>query len=148
VKALAILAALLLTASCVTQKRCNAKFPPESSVSIVERIIQRDTILPATIVRDTVNLNDTVVIREMRTHVRVVRDSANTVEMRMWIDKYNNLQATCEALEKQVRWEEKHSEVVTKEVREKPPFKIPTRLLVLLALIVAGMFAAIRLFKK
>ena len=118
-----VIAIALVAASCVTQKKCNEKFPPTTVTEYLERVVVRDTLLPGVLVRDTILLNDTLVIRELRTNVRVVRDTANNVELRMWLDKYNRLQATCEALEKKVQITEKHTATNTHERVIEPPSK-------------------------
>ena len=44
-KLLAVIAFLALLSSCVTYKRCNAKFPPQASVIIKDSIITKDTVI-------------------------------------------------------------------------------------------------------
>jgi hypothetical protein len=114
----------MLAASCVTQKKCNQKFPPTTVSEYLEKVVVRDTIIPGALVIDTILLNDTLVIRELRTNVRVVRDTANNVELRIWIDKYNQLQATCEALEKKIQITETHKTTNTHERVIEPPSKL------------------------
>lgn len=59
-KIIAFISLVLIWASCVTQKKCNAKFPPSSntqvhdSIVIKDSIVYRDRIVPFKIAGDTV----------------------------------------------------------------------------------------------
>lgn len=65
-KAIAILLIALAATGCVTQRRCNMKFPP----SVVERVdsifidreVVRDTTVYVTLPKDTITKTDTVVV--------------------------------------------------------------------------------------
>ena len=60
-----LLALILLASSCVTQRRCNRKFPPEvKTITNTETVIQyRDTVVYVTIPGDTVTApGDTVYV--------------------------------------------------------------------------------------
>jgi hypothetical protein len=145
-----LLAILVGATSCVTQERCNQKFPPTTVTEYLERVVYRDTVLPGAIVRDTVLLNDTLVIRELRTNVREVRDTANSVELRIWIDRYNQLQATCEALEKKVTVKDTHSTTTTTErIKEKPSWWVKNAPWVLFAVaFIALVFVGVSNFRR
>jgi hypothetical protein len=77
---------IFLLSSCVTQRRCNEKFPPRESVEVRDSIVYRDTtiIIPPDTISftfiDTCQDMDTVFITQ-KGKVRVIREKG-----RMWVD--------------------------------------------------------------
>ena len=77
---------IFLLSSCITEKRCNEKFPPRESVEVRDSIVYRDTtiIIPPDTISftfiDTCQDMDTVFITK-NGKVRVIREKG-----RMWVD--------------------------------------------------------------
>jgi hypothetical protein len=74
---------IFLLSSCVTQRRCNEKFPPKETVVVLDSIVYRDTtiIIPP----DTISFTFIDTCQDMfitqKGKVRVIREKG-----RMWVD--------------------------------------------------------------
>lgn len=88
---------LLLTSSCVTERKCNRLFPPTVTVKVDTVQVPYQVTIPGEVLHDTIRLRDSVVIRELTERI-TVREGDKT-ELRYWIDAYGNLIIECEAKE-------------------------------------------------
>lgn len=105
---------LLVVTSCVTQKKCHKKFPPQSIVKEVEVIteIYKDSIIPGATVLDTFMLQEIVEIPVNRWIS--VPDTSGKAELRIMKNEYNQLIIDCTAKEEVIK---KHEQIIT-ELRE------------------------------
>ena len=125
-----LLTLILLTSSCVTQKRCNRKFPPQTTIEtkIVTQVEYRDTIVYVTIPADTVfSPGDTVYIDNNTGLTYSERSELNTDFARSWAQVVNGI-LLHELIQKESEIEQKikdaikehstHTETVKETVRE------------------------------
>lgn len=67
-KYILFIAAILIMASCVTEKKCNSKFPPKiivkDSIVYKDRLVVRDTTLYVTLPKDTITNYDTIYVKD------------------------------------------------------------------------------------
>ncbi len=131
---LIILLLACLFSSCVTQKKCNRKFPPEITIKdstyTQTKIEYRDTTIytPA----DTVTLTDTINCDELgRVNLpkRTVRSNNASVTVGI-VDNKLNVTANCDSLELEIKkWKELRYTETThshKEVQIKTEEVIPS----------------------
>lgn len=97
---LAILA--ILFSSCVTQKRCSEKFPPQVVIEKEHTIetIRKDSLLPGATVTHTI-VKDSLVLLPVNKW-RVIRDTSGLAELRYYKDAYGNILAQCQATDRMV----------------------------------------------
>lgn len=90
---------ILTFASCVSQKRCNSKFPPQTVTIIKDSIrfetIYKDTTIFVTLPVQKVTVFDTVYIKNGIVQFREVKASSNYADARAWIGQ-NRLNLTVE----------------------------------------------------
>jgi hypothetical protein len=92
----------LVMSSCATQKRCDAKFPPEVREIHTHstETIRKDSVLPGATVTHTI-YNDSLVLMPVNKWT-VIRDTAGLAELRIYKDAYGNLLAQCEAADRTI----------------------------------------------
>jgi len=92
-----LLIALLVLTSCVTQKKCNLRYPPQTITivkdSIREKITYRDTTIFVTLPAKIVTVKDTVYVKNGLVSFRPVTAESNLATARAWISN-NNISLT------------------------------------------------------
>lgn len=87
---------LVTLPGCVTQKRCNAKFPPavEFHTEHTKETIVKDSLMPGATVYNTV-FKDSIAYYPAY-QWKVIRDTSGLTELRVMRDAYGNLMLQCE----------------------------------------------------
>jgi len=109
-----ILITILLISSvgCVTEKKCNAKFPPvvETITNHTTEIIRRDSLIQGASVTNTIYKDSIVLMPVNKWHY--IKDTNGIASLRWYKDAYGNIQMQCEANSRLV-------EMVRKEMKVK-----------------------------
>lgn len=92
----------MMFTGCVTQKRCDAKFPPvvHTHTEHTTEIIRKDSILPGATVTHTI-YHDSIIKMPVN-QWRIIRDTSGLAELRFYKDAYGNIVAQCEANERMI----------------------------------------------
>jgi hypothetical protein len=134
-----ILLALTLV-GCVTQKRCNEKFPPQTititkdSIVEKEKIVLKDTVVTRTIPGDTVHQIDTVISnkgivnsKKLYAETSLAKASAYVYKSKLYLEliqKDTTLEFKLDSvIQEATYWKEKYqnsSTVVIKETSKSP----------------------------
>jgi len=126
---------LTMLSSCVTQKACNKKYPPEVITEIAEKIIIRDSIVekiinvPVYIKGDTINNYDTVVLNKytglinskpVYAETEFSKAEAQVINSRLSLELIQkDTLFSVQAIAKEAYyWREKYREELTKTVKE------------------------------
>jgi hypothetical protein len=98
--------------SCVTAKRCNAKYPPvvETITNHTTEIIRRDSIIHGASVTNTIYKDSIVLMPVNKWHF--IKDTNGIASLRWYKDAYGNIQMQCDANSRLV-------EMVRKEIKTK-----------------------------
>lgn len=110
-----IMLILVMFSGCVTQKKCNAKFPPVTEIKTehTKETIIRDSLLPGATIYHTIYKDSIQFYPEYKW--RVIKDTSGLAELRIMRDAHGNITATCEATEQLIsRMEVIESKVDTK----------------------------------
>lgn len=146
-------AILLLLASCVTQRKCFEKFPPQ--IITKDSVVFKDTTIYVKqkifIPGDTVSFTDTIPCPDVQYH-KVVKSTSGRTTAKVDIEKgklsvdcqVDSLNKVIDSLKVQLQMKESyHSEV---KVVEKPTYKIPAWGYALI--IAIGVVAILLILKK
>jgi hypothetical protein len=106
----------LILSSCVTQSKCNSKFPPVVSTTVEVVKIPQKLIIPTVTISDSLSVSD-IQILEVEKPI-LIYDTTGKVQLKIWKNKYNELVIKCQALEQEVGWIEEHKTTTTEVVRE------------------------------
>lgn len=106
-----LLLSLILLSSCVTRKKCNAKFPPEiKTETVIENHYKetiRDSIIKGATVRDTIFINSTIPYEVNRWHY--IRDTNGLATLRWKINELGQIITDCRAENKTVKIKDKQT---------------------------------------
>ena len=88
---------LLLFSGCVTQKKCNQKFPPIIEINNEKEtiIIKKDSLIKGATITNTIKKDSIIFLKEYK--VVTVTDKSGLAELSYYKDAYGNLVATCKA---------------------------------------------------
>jgi len=92
---------LILCASCVTQKRCQEKFPIQSDTLVVRDTSLVSVLVPGATVLDTIRIDSLI----YKGYPVVKVDTSDRAALRYWKDAHGNLVVECEAREDSARAE-------------------------------------------
>ena len=133
-KNLAIILAIILMSSCVTQKKCNQKYPPQVITEIVEKetirdsIVYRDRIVEIKIPADTVVVERVVEV-PINLYIAPITAENDYARASAWVkdakislmlfQKEHTIREIIEAAEKETwYWKEKYEKEKIIEVHE------------------------------
>lgn len=99
---LMLIALIAILHGCITQKRCNSKFPPQVVINNEHTIetIRKDSILKGATVTHTI-VKDSIVFMPVN-QWRVIKDTSGYAELRYYKDAYGNIIAQCQANDRMV----------------------------------------------
>lgn len=114
--ALGILLIMAWLSSCATQKRCNAKYPPQVEVhtETITNTVRRDSIIQGATVTNTI-WRDSIITMEINKW-NYIKDTTGRTELRYYRDAFGNLQVQCEAKDVMI---ERMSEVINSKESNK-----------------------------
>lgn len=122
-----IMMIMVMFSGCITQKKCNAKFPPVTEIKTehTKETIIRDSLLPGATIYHTIYKDSIQFYPEYKW--KVIRDTSGLAELRIMKDAHGNITATCEATEQLIsRMEVIESKVDSKtEVTHQTDWYIP-----------------------
>jgi hypothetical protein len=103
---------LLSSIGCVTEKKCNAKFPPvvETITNHTTEIIRRDSLIQGASVTNTI-YKDSIVLMPVNKW-QYIKDTNGIASLKWYKDAYGNIQMQCDANSRLV-------EMVRKEMKTK-----------------------------
>lgn len=86
---------IIIGTGCVTEKRCNAKYPPqvETITNHTKEIIRKDSILEGATIINTI-YKDSIVMMPVN-QWRIIKDTSGKAELRYYKDAYGNISAQC-----------------------------------------------------
>ena len=86
---------MLVLSGCVTEKRCNAKYPPqvETITNHTKEVIRKDSILQGATIVNTI-YKDSIVMMPVN-QWRIIKDTSGKAELRWYKDAYGNINAQC-----------------------------------------------------
>jgi len=88
---------LMNTFGCVSEKRCNAKFPPtvETITNHTTEVIRRDSLIQGASVTNTIYKDSIVFMPVNKWHY--IKDTNGIASLRWYKDAYGNIQMQCDA---------------------------------------------------
>jgi hypothetical protein len=136
IKIMRILAfiALVFITSCVTKEKCYERFPPQVKEVRETTFVQRDSVIPGAIIRDTIRLDSIAYIQNFK----IIKDTTGRAELRLYKDAYGRLIAECEAKGIDIKWLEQVIKDSKVEVNEIEKRYIPWWIWVVLGLLLPG----------
>ena len=122
---------VVILQSCITQEKCNERFPPQVKEIRETTYVKRDSVIPGAIIRDTLTLESIQYLKD----VKIIKDTTGRAELRLYKDAYGRLIAECQAKDIDITWFEKQIKDYTEKINTVKEKYIPAWVWIFLGII-------------